>query len=161
MKRLLIAGLGSLFMTGTAVAHGEETHGDARVDPPEMVETHFGKTGDPEVVNKTIKLAMSDELSFTPNQITVKVGDTVRFVVKNDGEVLHEMVMGSAAELVKHSKLMEEFPEMEHEEPYMAHVKPGKTGEIVWTFSKAGLFEFGCLIPGHFDGGMRGIIVVR
>lgn len=161
MKRLIIAGLASLFMTGTAYAHGEETHGDVKAAPPEMVETHFGKTGDPKSVSKTIELGMSDELTFTPNQVTVKAGQTIRFVVKNEGEVLHEMVIGSAEELIKHSMMMEKFPEMEHEEPYMAHVKPGKSGEIVWTFSKAGTFEFGCLIPGHFDGGMRGTIVVN
>ena len=100
-------------------------------------------------------------LHSRPNEIVVKTGETIRFVVKNEGEVLHEMVIGSAEELIKHSKLMEEFPEMEHEEPYMAHVKPGKAGEIVWTFSNAGTFEFGCLIPGHFDGGMKGTIVVK
>lgn len=161
MKRLVVAGLISLFMTGTVYGHGEETHDAGTAEPPEMVETHFGKTGDPNSVDRIIEVGMSDELTFTPSEITVNAGQTIRFVVRNEGEVMHEMVIGSAAELIKHSNLMEEFPEMEHEEPFMAHVGPGKSGEIVWTFSHAGTFEFGCLIPGHFDGGMKGTIVVK
>ena len=53
------------------------------------------------------------------------------------------------------------FPDMEHDEPYMAHVPPGQTGEIVWTFNRAGRFEFACLIAGHYQGGMKGIIDVE
>jgi len=56
---------------------------------------------------------------------------------------------------------MRKHPNMEHDEPYMAHVSPGKKGQIVWTFNRAGEFEFACLIPGHFEAGMIGRIVVR
>ena len=48
---------------------------------------------------------------------------------------------------------MVKFPNMEHDEPYMAHVAPGKTGEIVWTFNRAGDFDFACLIAGHYQAG--------
>ena len=64
------------------------------------------------------------------------------------------------AENAKHADLMVKFPNMEHDEPYMAHVPPGKTGEIVWTFNRAGEFEFACLIAGHYQGGMVGTIMV-
>jgi uncharacterized cupredoxin-like copper-binding protein len=50
---------------------------------------------------------------------------------------------------------------MEHDEPYMAHVAPGKTQRIVWHFTQTGEFYYGCLIPGHFEAGMIGRIVVR
>ena len=33
-------------------------------------------------------------------------------------------------------------PEMEHDEPCMAHFGPGRSGEIVWTFNRAGDFDF-------------------
>lgn len=161
MRKPILAGLVVLAMTGSAFAHGTEKHEATSGQPPEMVETAFGKTGDPKAVTRTISLSMSDEMRFTPNAVSVKVGETVRFIVKNQGEVLHEMVIGSAEDLKKHAKMMEEFPEMEHDEPFMAHVEPGTDGEIVWTFSKAGSFEFGCLIPGHFDAGMKGTIVVN
>jgi uncharacterized cupredoxin-like copper-binding protein len=49
---------------------------------------------------------------------------------------------------------------MEHDEPYMVHVAPGKTGEMTWTFNRAGDFEFACLIPGHYEAGMIGKVNV-
>ncbi len=161
MKRLLVAGLAFSVMTGAAFAHGKKKHDEAKAEAPEMVSTDFGETGNPETVSKTVTLIMSDEMTFTPNAFTVKAGETIKFVVKNGGEELHEMVIGRTEDLKKHAKMMVQFPEMEHEEPYMAHVDPGKDGEIVWKFSKTGSFEFGCLIPGHYDAGMRGTIVVE
>jgi uncharacterized cupredoxin-like copper-binding protein len=60
-----------------------------------------------------------------------------------------------------HAALMLKFPSMEHDEPYMAHVPSGKSGEIVWTFNRPGSFEFACLIAGHYQAGMVGKIVVQ
>ena len=60
----------------------------------------------------------------------------------------------------EHAALMKKFPNMEHDEPYMAHIAPGRTGEIAWTFNRAGEFDFACLPPGHFDAGMSGRIKV-
>jgi uncharacterized cupredoxin-like copper-binding protein len=75
--------------------------------------------------------------------------------------VMHELVIGTQKELAEHAALMKRFPNMEHEEPYMAHVAPGKTGEIIWTFNQAGDFDFACLLPGHFEAGMVGKILVK
>ena len=86
---------------------------------------------------------------------------TIRFVVANKGAVLHEMVLGTPQALKEHADLMKKHPGMEHEEPNMAHVKPGATGDIVWQFTKAGDFQFACLIPGHFDAGMVGKVAVK
>jgi uncharacterized cupredoxin-like copper-binding protein len=80
--------------------------------------------------------------------------------VQNNGKQMHEFVIGTKAENAKHAELMIKFPNMEHDEPYMAHVPPGKTGEIVWTFNRAGSFEFACLIAGHYGAGMVGTINV-
>jgi uncharacterized cupredoxin-like copper-binding protein len=85
----------------------------------------------------------------------------VRFVAANKGQVLHEMVLGTMDELRAHAELMKKFPGMEHDEPHMAHVAPGKTGEIGWRFTQPGTFYFGCLIPGHFEAGMVGKVMVR
>ena len=81
---------------------------------------------------------MADNMRFTPDRIAVKLGETVRFVAKNNGKQLHEFVIGTKAENAKHAELMLKFPNMEHDEPYMAHVAPGKSGQIVWTFNRAG-----------------------
>jgi len=99
-------------------------------------------------------------MRFAPDTLTVQEGEAVRFVVRNSGRMLHELVIGTPDELAKHAAMMVKFPDMEHDEAYMVHVDPGKTGEIVWHFNRAGSFEFACLIAGHYEAGMRGTITV-
>jgi uncharacterized cupredoxin-like copper-binding protein len=142
-----------------ARAHGEP-HAKTPAAAPEMVETDFGRTGDPKRVNRTIWIAMSDAMRFAPAKLEVKQGETIRFVVKNGGQTLHEMVLGTLSDLKAHAEQMRKHPGMEHDEPYMAHVAPGKSAVIVWQFTRAGEFHYGCLVPGHFEAGMVGSIKV-
>jgi uncharacterized cupredoxin-like copper-binding protein len=109
---------------------------------------------------RTIAIRMGDDMRFTPDRIQVRQGETVRFVVHNGGAVLHEMVIGTGAELAEHAALMRRFPTMEHDEPFIAHVKPGADGQMVWNFNRPGTFQFACLVAGHFEAGMQGTIVV-
>ena len=125
-----------------------------------MVEKSFGRTGNAGQVTRTISIDMSDRMRFSPDALTVREGDTVKFVVKNSGQLMHEFVLGTLSELKEHAELMKKFPNMEHDEPYMAHVAPGKTRTIVWQFNRPGEFHFGCLLPGHFESGMTGKITV-
>ena len=71
------------------------------------------------------------------------------------------MVLGTSAELKQHAALMRKFPQMRHSDPNAISVEPGKTGELIWQFTKAGTFGFACLVPGHFEAGMKGTIVVK
>jgi uncharacterized cupredoxin-like copper-binding protein len=121
----------------------------------------WGIAGDAKDVKRTIEINMTDDMKFTPNRIEVKLGETVRLVAVNSGKVLHEIVIGTADELKQHAEMMKKHPNMEHDEPYMAHVDPGQKGDIIWSFNRAGTFEFACLIPGHFEAGMKGTIVVQ
>ena len=77
------------------------------------------------------------------------------------GATLHEFVLGTKKDLDEHAAMMVKFPTMEHDEPYMAHVASGKTGEIIWTLNRAGEFDFACLIAGHYQAGMVGKIRVK
>jgi len=120
----------------------------------------WGIAGDRKTVQRTITLTMSDNMRFTPDHIKVKQGETVRLVMRNTGKVMHELVIGTKPVLDEHAALMLKFPGMEHDEPYMAHVPPGKTGQISWTFNRAGEFDFACLIAGHYQAGMVGRISV-
>jgi len=153
----------ALALSSTLVlAHGDEDHAAARVfDAGKVEATDFGQEGNPTKATKTIKVDMADSMRFTPADITVQRGETVRFVVHNRGQVLHEMVLGTSKSLKEHAALMKKFPEMEHADANMAHVKPGKSGEIVWQFTRAGEFEFACLQPGHFEAGMVGKVTVK
>lgn len=147
-----------LFIAAMPAAHA---HGDRHAPAQEAEQTDWGIAGKAHAVTRTITLDMGDDMRFRPDDISVDQGDTVRFVLRNRGRMLHEMVIGTAGELKRHAALMAKFPDMEHDAPYMAHVDPGKSGEIVWHFNRAGRFEFACLIPGHYEAGMRGNITVK
>src|SRR5918999_434179 len=128
--------------------------------PSAKKDTPFGRPGDAKAVTRTIEVDMSDKLRFAPADIEVKQGETIRFRVRNSGQTLHEMVIGTKENLEKHAEAMRKHPGMKHDAPYIAHVAPGKTGAIVWQFSKAGEFHYACLVPGHFEAGMVGRIRV-
>jgi uncharacterized cupredoxin-like copper-binding protein len=140
-------------------AHTDKPH-VPKTGPVVKEQKDWGIAGDARNVKRSIVVGMADNMRFTPAHIEVRQGETVKFVVRNTGKVMHEFVIGTKAENAKHAELMVKFPDMEHDEPYMAHVPPGKTGEIVWTFNRAGEFEFACLIAGHYQGGMVGTIKV-
>ncbi|MEW5834545.1 MAG: cupredoxin family protein [Pseudomonadota bacterium] len=141
-----------------ARAHTDMPH--AKKGPVRKEQKDWGIAGDAKDAKRNVEVGMADTMRFTPDKIEVRTGETVRFVARNNGKVMHEFVIGTKAENVKHAELMVKFPTMQHDEPYMAHVPPGKTGEIVWTFNRAGEFEFACLIAGHYQAGMVGTITV-
>lgn len=148
-------------LTGASLAHA---HGDA--DPAKKPavakkeQKDWGVAGDAKAAKRTVEVKMLDSMRFAPDRIEVKQGETVRFFIRNSGRVMHEFVIGTKKENDDHAALMVKFPGMEHDEPYMAHVAPGKQGEIVWTFNRAGEFDFACLIAGHYQAGMVGKVVV-
>jgi len=114
----------------------------------------------PKKVSRTINVIMSDTMRFQPASVTVRAGETIRFRVRNAGVIKHEMVLGTAAELKEHAELMQKFPDMEHDDPNAVTVEPGATGDLIWRFTKAGNFHFACLIPGLYEQGMVGRLVV-
>jgi uncharacterized cupredoxin-like copper-binding protein len=145
-------------MSANLLAHGEAKH-DKK---PGAISTEkaFGREGDPRTVTRTIDVDMSDKMRFSPARLTIKQGETVRFRVKNSGQVMHEMVLGTMQGLKEHADVMKKHPGMEHDEPYMAHVAAGKEETMVWQFTKPGEFFYGCLVPGHFEAGMVGKVIV-
>ena len=157
MKETLI--LAALLALGAPAVHA---HGDKHAPAPayQAEQKPWGIMGEKRAVKRTITVDMTDNMRFTPDKITIREGETLRFLVRNKGRMLHEMVIGTPKELQEHAALMAKFPNMQHDEPYMVHVDPGKTGEIIWHFNRAGEFEFACLIAGHYEAGMRGIITV-
>lgn len=151
-----------LLGTGAALADGGHNHGHGA-----KYEGHaaaMGEPGDPRARGiRTIEVTMTDKMRFQPATLTVKRGETIRFVVKNQGETRHELTLGTPDELIEHAKVMQKFPEMVHDEPNAVSVEPGKTGAFLWKFTKTGNWDLGfaCLIPGHFEAGMKGRVIVR
>jgi uncharacterized cupredoxin-like copper-binding protein len=123
-----------------------------------------GEPGNPKKRARIILITMREEdgkMMFIPDRVEIKRGEQIRFMLTNSGELDHEFILATTAENVKHAEEMKKNPEMEHDDPNARRVKPKKRDEIVWRFTKAGTFEFGCLIPGHREAGMTGTIVVK
>ena len=125
----------------------------------------FGEPAKPQQAGRTVTIVMKDA-SFEPSSLTVKPGETIRFVVINASELEHDFTLGDTATQVAHRREMAEMFKnggaMQHAADANAiAVKPGETGELTWTFSKAGALEFDCNVPGHYESGMKGTIVVK
>ena len=119
-----------------------------------------GEPGDPKKPARTIEILMS-EMDYTPAKIEVKRGEQIRFVLRNVGKEDHEFLLATPAENLAHAVEMKKHPHMEHDEPNAARLAPKKTAEILWKFSKAGTFEYSCLIPDHREYGMVGHVTVK
>lgn len=146
----------ALAMSGAAFAAGSHSGGHGHADE----ETAIGKPGVASKVTRTITIEMRDTMTYSPAEIQAKQGETIRFVVKNVGKVKHELSLGTEKELLEHLEQMKKFPDMEHDEPSKVTLAPGKQGEIVWQFTKAGPVNFACLMPGHYEAGMKGQVKV-
>ena len=127
-------------------------------------ETAYGKPGDPKKPARVVRVVMREQdgkMLFNPDRIRIRKGEQIRFQLRNNGEVDHEFVVGTVEENLKHMKEMEKNPDMEHDDPNAKRLKPKATGELIWQFTKAGTFDFSCLIPGHRPAGMFGTILVE
>jgi uncharacterized cupredoxin-like copper-binding protein len=127
---------------------------------------HFsaGEPGDPKKPARVVNVTMREidgKMTFVPARIEVRRGEQVRFLLRNAGELDHEFLLATTEENLKHAEEMKKNPEMEHDEPNGKRVAPKKSDQLVWRFSKRGEFEYGCLIPGHREAGMTGIVVVK
>ena len=156
----IVAGIALALSINGAFARGDEDHARKPHQHGDGHASSLGKPGDPKKVSRTIEVGMNDTMRFSPAHIAVKSGETIRFVVKNDGKIKHEMVLGTVKELKKHAALMLKFPAMEHADPNQVAVEPGKTGEMLWQFTRAGKVDFACLQSGHYEAGMAGKVTV-
>jgi uncharacterized cupredoxin-like copper-binding protein len=157
-KTLTAAALFAALAFTPALAHdmGGHSHGPASFDA--------GEPGDAKKPSRTfavVSLEADGKMSFAPDRIEVKAGEQIDFAVTNKGELEHEFVIGSEIENAAHAEAMQAMPDMVHKDPNAVRVAPGKTEHLVWKFSKAGTFEFACLIPGHYEAGMKGAATVK
>ncbi|PKR53604.1 cupredoxin domain-containing protein [Thalassospira marina] len=139
---------------------------------------NIGKPGTRAEAKKTVEIIMRDNF-FEPEKVVVKGGETVRFVIRNEGDFVHEFNIGTVAMHAAHQKEMELMVEhgvleadrinmqamkmnmgngmsMKHDDPNSALIEPGKTAEIIWTFPASADLEFACNVPGHYESGMMG-----
>jgi uncharacterized cupredoxin-like copper-binding protein len=161
-KRTLLITASAALLGAATLVRAHTAHAKKKASAAVWKEqTDWGIAGDAKNATRTIDCKMLDTMRFSPERIDAKLDETIRFRMRNTGRVMHEFVIGTRAENAKHYEYMKKFPNMEHDEPWMAHVPPGKTAEIVWKFNRPGDFEFACLIAGHYEAGMVGGIAVR
>ncbi|MCW1246089.1 cupredoxin family protein [Pseudomonas sp. SAICEU22] len=144
----------------------------------------FGQPAPAAEASRSIEVVMGD-MSFNPKALDIKAGETVRFVLINKGQLLHEFNLGDGAMHAEHQQEMLKMQQdgmlsptgmasgmdhaamghgdkggMSHDDPNSVLVQPGKTGELTWTFTKATRLEFACNVPGHYQAGMKGDLTV-
>lgn len=123
-------------------------------------ETPYGKPGLAAQARRTIEVEMSDNMRFTPSEIRARKGETIRFVIRNSGQLRHEFSLGTQQELEEHYEQMKKFPDMVHDEPNKVSLEPGQQGEVIWQFTQGGKVDFACLHVGHYEAGMKGLVRV-
>lgn len=154
MRRVVFT-LCACLLAGTALADPGHKHGG---------DTPYGVPGDPKKPARVVQVTMREadgKMLFVPDRIEIRRGEQIRFQLRNTGELDHEFVLATLEENLKHMEEMKKNPDMEHDDPNARRLKPKATGSIVWLFTKAGTFDFSCLIPGHREAGMTGTIVVK
>ena len=123
-----------------------------------------GEPGNPKKPARTVIVTMSDtdgKMAFFPDKIEVRKGEQIKFVLKNNGALKHEFMLATVKENAEHAELMKKLPEMEHDDPNAKTIEPKQSIELVWRFTKPGEFQFACLIPGHLEAGMHGVVIVN
>jgi uncharacterized cupredoxin-like copper-binding protein len=154
-RTLFLALIATGAMSGHAFADAGHAHGQARA---------FGEPGDPKKPARVVNVTMREgdgKMMFIPNKIQIAQGEQVKFVLRNNGELDHEIVLATFDENQKHAIEMQKNPDMEHDDPNAKRLTPKATGNMVWKFTKAGEFDFSCLIPGHREAGMFGTVIVK
>ncbi|HEX6000413.1 MAG TPA: cupredoxin family protein [Hyphomicrobiaceae bacterium] len=158
---LAAAAFGPEMMT-RASAHGDAHGGHRGGHAARSFEA--GEPGDAAKPFRTIEIVMKEgdgSMSFAPDRVEARKGEQIKFVIRNEGQLEHELLIDSFAKNQEHKAEMEKHPDMDHDEPNGTRLKPAARKELIWRFARAGTFEFACLIPGHYEAGMKGVIVVQ
>lgn len=157
----LFAACAAFFVFGTAPTIAESGSAEHHHG---MEGFSAGEPGDPNLPSRIIQVTMEErdgKMLFVPDRLEIRKGEQIQFVLHNSGELEHEFVLGTAHENLEHAEMMKENPEMQHSDPNARTVQPKQASEILWKFTKAGEFEYACLIPGHHEAGMIGILEVK
>ena len=157
--RLVMAGLSAIGLVATGAY--------AVAAPSAKGHTHAtfsaGAPGNPKRPFRVIDVKMGEgdgKMFYVPDRIEVQRGEQIKFVIRNEGGLKHEFMLDTVAANAKHAIAMQKNPEMQHDDPNGKQAEPSKTVEMLWRFTKVGSFEFACLIPGHYEAGMKGVVVV-
>lgn len=148
----LAIGLLATVPAWAAGSHSDDHHEES---------SSYGEPGMAKDVTRTINLNASD-MEFDIKELKIDDGETVRFVVKNTGDVDHDFTIGPPDVQADHRQEMMEMMESgaamanQHEEPNAVFLEPGQTKELIWKFGEVKGLEYACNVPGHYEAGMLG-----
>ena len=153
--------LTALWVTATHAAEGPpgHTHGHESGDAAHGATGTDGQPGKVSDVKRVVQVEAGDT-TFNIRTIQVRAGETLKFVITNKSKIAHEFAIASPKENAEHRDMMKQMPDMVHNEPNVVTLQPGETKEIIWKFGKDTDVEFACNIPGHYEGGMKGVFRV-
>ena len=120
-----------------------------------------GQAANPADADRTIEIVTLDTMTYDPESITAPQGETILFIVTNEGNLPHEFSLGDEAAQVEHSKEMSDPNMTTHDHPFSVYLEPGETRELAWEFTRAGEFLYGCHVPGHYEAGMKAPLTVE
>lgn len=160
---LILSGLNSAAMRAEASTRvGDEPHARAYDHPGHVP---IGQPASGKEITRTIEVNIEETQSgymlFDPDAIHIKERSVVRFVINNFGNLDHEFFLGSFNEIKKHQQWMLEHPDMKHEDPNAVSIQSGSSKTLDWNFLNKTNLEFVCLVPGHREAGMFGVIMVH
>jgi uncharacterized cupredoxin-like copper-binding protein len=169
-SKLILATLISLAAySGLSIAGGEHQHEHKKVKPNKHQHgaehnhanghegslSPVGTPADPKQATRTIEVTTKDSMRYEfSNELNLKAGDVIKFVVRNEGKIPHEFSVGDVEEQKAHLEMMRKMPNMVHEDGNTVTVKPGQVKTLTWRFSGSSEVVFACNIPGHFEAGM-------
>jgi len=177
--RLAVLGLSLLLApaVGSASAGGSDGHGHGQAEPDghahddghggghghDKAGFGFGSAAPQAEPDRTVEIVARDDMSFEPESVAIRAGETVRFVVRNVGDMQHSFTLGSPAYHRQHDQEMMSMPASDiashmQDSSNGIVVQPGTTGELTWRFERGGPIRFACHIPGHYPAGMSGRI---
>jgi uncharacterized cupredoxin-like copper-binding protein len=143
------------------VGHAGDGHGHTHGAAASKQDAHTSSSASAETITRTVTVTLSDDMRFTPANWQATSGETVRIELVNAGKVRHEFIIGTEAQLQAHAEEMKKPNSGHHHHASNAvSLAAGAKGELVWTFTDAGVLHIACFEPGHYDAGMRGTISV-
>lgn len=163
MKVKILFSVLMLNFATTALASGNHHHSHNENGNTSMNMQHQFAAGQPGMaaeVDRTIKIKAMDTMRYDQNEIQVKAGETIRFIVTNTGNLAHEFSIGDVNEQKEHADMMKQMPNMKHEDPNTLSLKPKETGEIIWKFKKSSDIEIACHVAGHYEAGMKANVLI-
>ena len=160
MRSAISVALLACVASTAAFAHGGHGGGHADAVARSAAGTPFGRPGDAQKISRTATVSMSDSACQTPGELALRVGETVRFLIRNSGRETHELVIGTMSGVKEHAEAVEQDADVDHDEPFMAHVEPQANQSIVWQFTRVGIFYYGCHVPSLPGPGVIGRITV-